>query len=183
MAAVARHTRSNARNMARRKAVRVFNDLAGEVGLKPVKLKATSFVVEALLKILDPRCRDSGRPERLRAAVSDYVASGGVLTTPLSLPAAAGAIAPSDKEQDADGDPPPPIQQHKLFEKGFQLNSKAFMLTFNSRSFTEDTWERFLGWVRDKQRSLGARRWAACLEESLAATALPGAPRVFHLHA
>ena len=184
---VASRRRANDRNLARREAVKLLNGLALEVGLKAVKVKAAAPAVETLARLLEPRCQDDGRPERLRSAVASYLASGGAFSTPVLLTPALGTLAQGPEQPDVDGDVPPPILRHKLFERGFQLNSKAFMLMSNSRLFTEGTWPAFLAWVRDKRRSLGARRWAACLEESQHAAPPPGTTtarlRVFHAHA
>ena len=65
----ARATRSNARNLRRRETVKLLNGLAAEVGLKAVPVKAAAPAVEALVRLLEARCQDNGRPERLRSAV------------------------------------------------------------------------------------------------------------------
>ena len=83
---------------------------------------------------------------------------------------------------------PPALQRHRLLESGFRVKSKAFMMTFNNRGFTPDTWSLFRTWVLERRAALGARRWAACLEESLDAAPRDGKDdgagrKVFHLHA
>ncbi len=179
-----RDATSNERGRRRREAVKLLNVLAVEVGLKPLLTKAAAPDVEARVRLLDPRCQTDGRPERLRAAVEDYLAGGGKFSVPLLL--ASAAVPPStDTPCDADGDAPPPVARHRLLDDGFRLKSKAFMLTYNSRSFVRATWPVFLKWVKERRRALGARRWAACLEESLNAQhgGCAGAPKVFHAHA
>ena len=127
---------SNARTLRRRGAVRLLNGLAEELGAKPVKLKAPSIAVEALVRVLDPRCQTDGFPARLRSAVTKYLDNGGKFSAPL-LPATAAAAATVEGTMcDTDGDAPPPLTRHRLLEDGFRLESKAFTLTYNSRSFS-----------------------------------------------
>ncbi len=73
---VASRRRANDRNLARREAVKLLNGLALEVGLKAVKVKAAAPAVETLARLLEPRCQDDGRPERLRSAVASYARTG-----------------------------------------------------------------------------------------------------------
>ena len=80
---------SNERGRRRREAVKLLNALAAEVGLKPLLAKAAAPDVEARVRLLDPRCQTDGRPERLRAAVEDYLAGGGKFSVPLLLASAA----------------------------------------------------------------------------------------------
>ena len=119
-----------------------------------------------------------------------YLDNGGhfstaVLPASSALPASSSGATASEEACDADCDPPPPLERHRLLEPGFRLNSKAFMLTFNSRSFVVETWPVFRSWVLDKRRELGARRWSACVEEP--GHAQPGThshpATVYHLHA
>ena len=60
----------NKRGRQRRDAVLLLNGLAGEVGAKPVRLKAAAGVVEKLARLLDTRCQAGDLPDRLRAAVT-----------------------------------------------------------------------------------------------------------------
>ena len=69
---------------------------------------------------------------------------------------------------------------HAAIRFGYRLQSKAFMLTYNSRSFSVTTWRSFRDFVEAKAKSLGARAWSACLEQSLHSSA---AGAVFHMHA
>ena len=155
---------SNARSLRRREAVSLLNGLAVEVGLKKVPVKALASRVEALVRLLDPRCQAGALPARLRSAVGVYLGNGGAFAAAV-LPACARAAAAEDAHCDADGDAPPPMARHRLLEAGFRLESKAFMLTFNSGSFVRETWPVFLEWVKERRGALGARRWAACITE------------------
>lgn len=153
---------SNERSKQRRASIGLMNDLAAEVGVNSISRKSSALGVEKLVRLLDPRCQDGDLPARLRAAVESYLDNGGKFLSsivPLA-PAAAGT------EGDVDPEAPPVIERHRLLEAGFRLRSKAFMLTYNNKAFTQATWAAFEAWVRERCRSLGARRWAACIETS-----------------
>ena len=165
----------NARNLRRRSAVGLLNVLAEEVGVKNVPVKSSSSLVEKLARRLEPRCQSGDLLGRLRAAVAKFLDNGGKFSTPVLRDD--GTAVATDDADDADGDAPPPLQRHRLFKPGFQLNTKAFMLTFNSESFTESDWPQFRKWVKDKRGELGARRWAACLEVSEHASGSGDAPQ------
>ena len=179
---------SNARCRERRQAVTLLNGLATELGLRAIGAKAAAAQVEALVRLLDKRCQTDGRPERLREAVAKYLDNGGRFSVPLLPAPTATTASASTMPGDADGDAPPPLARHRLLDEGFRLESKAFMLTYNSRAFAQATWPLFLAWVKERRRELGARRWAACFEESLnaqqpSAAGADGAPTVYHAHA
>ena len=147
--------RSNNRQAQRRAAVRLLNELATEVGVPKVSVKAGSENVLTMVRALDRRCSDSDRSERLRAVLESYVQNGGQLPVKLRPQPEAG-----DNAQPA----PVLLQRHRVLDEGFRLQSKAFMLTFNSKEFTAGTWQPFRTWVKAKARKLHARHWAACLE-------------------
>ena len=54
-------------------------------------------------------------------------------------------------------------------KRAFRLKSKAFLLTFNSASFTDSKllWETFLSWVEQRQADSQATYWSAAMERSL----------------
>ena len=190
---------SNARSLARRDSLKLLNALAEELGLRPVLVKSSAPKVEALVRRLEARCQSSAHLSRLSEAVALYAHNGGIFSVPLLASASAATAVAEDVLDDADGEraPPllddddgegaPPLARHRVLDEGFRLNSRAFMLTYNSRSFSAATWPVYLKWVKERRRSLGARRWAACFEESLNAAGLGhmggGAPAVFHAHA
>ena len=62
--------------------------------------------------------------------------------------------------------------------KAHGFKSKAFMLTYNSRSFTTEVWEAFRSFARDLAKQLGARAWSACVELST-----KGQQTTVHTHA
>ncbi len=182
---------SNERSLARRSAVKLLNGLAAELGFRQVPLKSAAGRVEALVRLLEPRCQCGDYPARLATAVADYVGNGGVFSVPvLTAPTASPADAAEDRTDVPGGDAGGtfPVARHRVLDEGFRLESKAFMLTYNSRTFTTETSSLFLKWVKERRRALGARRWAACLEESLHAAPVPAAaggsaPAVYHGHA
>ena len=177
---------ANARSLARRGAVKLLNCLAQELGVQPVPVKSRAARVEALVRLLERRCQSDGYPRRLSAAASQYVDNGGVFSAPLLVAAPATVAAAEEGSGDADSEAAQPLVKHRVLDEGFRLQSKAFMLTYNSRSFSTTTWPVFLKWVKERRWTLGARRWAACLEESLNSEQDPagsGALAVYHLHA
>ena len=58
------------------------------------------------------------------------------------------------------------VPHHQVLLTTFELKSKAFMLTYNSRSFKVEDWGRFLLFVKKLRKALGARAYAASLEQS-----------------
>ena len=147
-------------------------------------------------------CRDHLRNSKLSAPPghddqqsvgTGYVKNCGQYSAPV-LPLTAGDAAPAvpgaseAAAETDDSERPPALQRHRLLDNGFRLQSKAFMLTFHSRGLTDKTWPLFRAWVLERRAALGARRWAACLEESMGAAAAVGSDgavcgKVFHLHA
>ena len=163
----------NERSLARRAAIALLNGLAESVGVRKVPKKSAASTVEALVRRLEPRCQADGLPERLREAVERFLQNGGTLTA---------AVLPPEEHGGADEGAPPPVSRHRLLEPGFRIKSKAFMMTFNNKEFSDETWPAFLAWTKRRRQELGARRWAACWEESENATAA-GGRKVFHFHA
>ena len=164
-----RARRSNRRQTQRRTAVTELNGLAHEFGLEPVPVKAPCDVVENLVRALDKQDLDHEFALQLREAAELYVSNGGRFAAqlgPIPEPATSGALAQ--------------LQRHRVLQGGFTLKSKAFMLTYNNRAFSPDTWTEFLPWVVARADEMGARRWAACLEKSEHARA---GRDVYHTHA
>ena len=191
-----RDVKKASRQKLRREAVKALNKLAEDLQL-PVALVAStnakSAKVEALVLKLEPRCQHGEFPVRLRAAVTQWRDNGGFLARNI-LPAESHAdrdVLPA--ESNTVHEMPPaessaePLTQtclvrHKVLEAGFILKSRAFMLTFNNRSWTRDTWGPFREWVKGLQPSFGFRAWAACLEVSEHAAGRR-AVEVVHCHA
>jgi len=173
----------NTRGKARRDALESLNAIASELGVSTVPLKASSKKVEKLLKKLDKRAGDDEIAQRIRAAAHIWTANGGQLQVAL-LP-----VGREVRDADAEGFQPAaaPIPAHKVLLPEYRLESKAFMLTCNSRSFTADTWARFARFIQTTARRIGAAAWAACLEETLTPSSIPlrggEARQVYHVHA
>ena len=67
-------------------------------------------------------------------------------------------------------------------ERKFELNSSAFLLTFNSKILTPASFDFFVrDYVKAKIDELKVRNWTACVEESLNCEEIPGQRR-FHFH-
>ena len=156
--------KSNARKAARKAALRQLNDLAEELGLNPVSLKrARAAEVEQLARSLQMRQLSADHAARLRASLAAWVANGGRLSAEVL------------DVDDPDAQPQRPLDGHRVLARGYRLESKAFMLTYNSELITADVWPSFETFTSDSARRLGARAWAACLETSQT-------PGRYHLH-
>ena len=59
------------------------------------------------------------------------------------------------------------VPHHKVLLQNFEMNSKAFMLTYNGANITEHSFDAFRTFVINLKTKFGARAWAACLEASL----------------
>ena len=189
--AAAKRTRlnafSNERSLARRAAVKLLNGLAAELGLRQVPLKSAAPRVEALVRLLEPRCQHDAYPARLAAAVGAYVGNSCVFSAPVlaaTTASAAEAAVDTTDVPGGDGAGTLPSARHRVLDGGGRLQSNAFMLTYNNRSVTTAAWPLFLQWVEERRRALGARRWAACFEELLhahgAVRRWPGRPARRH---
>ena len=169
-----RDQRKASRQKLRRAAVQDLNKLADDLQLPIPHLSpklAKHAEVERLVQKLEPRCQQGDLPARLRAAVTQWRDNGGVLTRDI-LPVDSGIVPKAETS----------LLRHKVLEGGYILKSRAFMLTFNKRTWTRNTWGPFLQWVKDLQRPLGFHAWSACLEVSMHAAG-DGAAEVVHCHA
>ena len=183
---------ANRRQALRRDAIRELNQLCDELMHGALRVPAKSVLstdpkVERLVRCLEPRCQSAELAARLRAAVQTWVDNAGSLSRALVPEAADPAEAPprdegADTESDAEREPMAAIPKHRVLQPGYILKTKAFMLTYNSESFTARSWPAFRRCIKGWRRLFGARWWAACLEESLHAQG-PGPASRFHLHA
>jgi len=124
-----------------------------------------SSEVETLVRRLESRPQNAAQHARLRTAVELWVANGGRFTVPLA-------------DLDDSEAPPSNLRLHRILAPNFELQSKAFMLTYNSDLFTKETWSAFREFVEKLKKTYGARAWSACLELSLHA-----AVEKYHTHA
>ena len=159
----------NTRRHARRAACRSLNELARKLHVSASNLvdakNAAATEVEDLVKLVEKRVQTDADVASLRSVVETYVANGGVFKAPL--------LDPEDVL-------PAKVGGHRILKPGFELKSKAFMLTYNSFSFSPATWDSFLSYMKELRQKLGARAWSACLEQSLHADS--GAADRYHLH-
>ena len=180
---------SNLKRAQRRKAVKVFNDLADELSLGGDRLypkEVDKSQLETQLRLLNRRCTANPLHARFDQAVRQFVDNAGTLPEGVTLansqgtPAATllfdddGQALPGSAEQTM-------VPRHKVLKAGFRLRSKAFMLTHNSRSFTRATWNAYRNWTQALAVRYGATAWAACLEESENASG-GGVVTVYHVH-
>ena len=77
----------------------------------------------------------------------------------------------------------PPLGMHEVLKKGYNLESRAFMMTYNSKDFSRSTWERLPVWTRRLAKKIGASKWAACLELTMKPSRRPqDGEEMFHFH-
>ena len=187
------------RQIKRRSALKLLNDLTAELdlGVAPLRSKETSSqVITKRVRLLETRCQEGTLPRRLRMAVEQFANNGGKLGRAIVPALGATASAPGGRDVadnqrgnepatealDQDDVRPPHVGFHRVLDASFLLDSKAFMLTYNSRKFTPADWPAF----REKMRSLHAtfksKAWAANQEESVNASNTDG-KKVYHMHA
>lgn len=187
------------RQMLRRVAIKMLNDLVAELdlGVEPLRQKETSpLAITKRVRLLEPRCQEGELPRRLRRAVEQYANNGGKLGRAV-LPAPEEAEQAHAGSVDASSEPVStlvdegdaevaaarsPIELHRVLDASFVLRSKAFMLTYNSRKFTPASWIVFRGTMRRLHFAFKSKAWAANQEESLNAAGA-GDSKVYHMHA
>ena len=189
LAEEARVVRANARKKCRRNTLNKLNVLGEEAGVQAISFDAASDKkVSSFIRQLGRRCgSDCGKLRRVRALLLEWQANGGALIGTV-LPELPGA--PED-EPDHDGHEdgvvslePPVVDRHALLTAGYRLQTKAFMLTYNSKDFNLNTWTRFRSFIKASVKRFGATEWSACLEETLGAKPSLATPRdVYHFHA
>ena len=188
------------RQTSRRAAIKVLNELAADLdlGVEPLRQKETSpLAITKRVRLLEPRCQAGELPGRLRRAVEQFVNNGGrlgraVLPAPEMVEQALAVSGDANSEPLStivdEGDAevaaaPSPIGLHRVLDTSFLLQSKAFMLTYNSRKFTPATWTVFCGSIRNLHFAFKSKAWAANQEESLNAKSSEGGSKVYHMHA
>ena len=173
---------ANERLANRRSALRILNGVVGQLGRSILRVEVKDPKAEScnkLFRFLARRELDPAMAATCRDVIVLYVDNGGKLPENVSLSTAGVGLVSAE-------DATAPVPRHKVLKSSFCLDSRSFMLTCNSTTFTPDTWSEFKAWVEEFARAQGARAWAACLEESLEASAahfaVPGGKR-HHLHA
>ena len=104
---------------------------------------AAAAEVERTIYVVQARCRTAELLARLRAVVDRWVANGGKLQAEL---------APA-----VDLETPSALAKHKVLLPEFEIKSKAFMLTYNSRSVQKEMWPAFRDFVSGLKGRIGAR--------------------------
>ena len=174
-----RESRKTTRTGLRRAAVKEINRLLKDLSLDELLLTPKSVEVNALgraLRVLEKRCVDRAG---LRAAVEKWCSNGGKLPGGITLAEDAVEAMSDDEENN------PLVPGHRVLKATYELKSKAFMLTYNSRAFTPETWSNFRSFIEALHAKLGSRAYAACMEESLhqALGAGNSAQKRYHAHA
>ena len=159
----------NLRKDRRTQACRSLNELAAELSASSAQVPVRDVVgsdVERLVRRLQTRARSTAHLARLRDAAKLYLDNGGRFSVALEEP---------------DEEAPPAVPRHRVLQSAFELNSKAFMLTYNGLLIVPALWTAFRDFVVGLKDRFGARGWAACLEQSLHASG--GVTDRHHLHA
>ena len=173
---------ANARLEKRRGALRVLNDVVATLGFPSlrvdVKAAPTNQSLNKLFRFLGRRELDAPVALGCRHAIVSFTDNGGKLPDNVALSPEGALVTAEDTSATVPG--------HKVLVSSFRLHSRAFMVTYNSVSFTLDTWRDFKAWAQAFARKYGARAWAACFEESLHAAPSSGAlasGKRYHGHA
>ena len=175
---------ANVRLSKRRQALRSLNEIAKGLNLERLMVSAKDPDASALARLLRCLARrefEAAVAQKCRDAVRLFITHGGQLPEGLSLVEEDSGSGLSVPPEDL-----PVVPRHKVLANGFRLHSRAFMVTFNSTMFTLATWPDFKKWAKQFAGVHGARAWAACLEESLHASAEASAAqgtKRFHTHA
>ena len=162
--------KANARQSKRRQAIASLNTLATTVGygVEPLAFKTAGHEdVEKRVRALQRRCLSDELHEELLAASKLYTENGGRFSVPINDPM-------QDHVREV-----PLVAKHRVLVGDFRLASQAFMLTYHSQAFTEDTWPLFLAFVKGRLPRLGCRAWSACMEKGTEARTVDK----YHFHA
>ena len=192
----ARIARANDRGKSRHAAVKEMNRVAKDAAVAPVNVKAPWKVVERLIKTLQARSLAHDGRARLLAAARRWQTNGGKLDGRLVLTrgvsgaegnAVGGAAVPTQEEAAADV---VLLAKHKILLSSFRLESRAFMLTYNSRDLSPAAWESLLAFTEEKSRRFNASAFGVCMEITLHPSntrgvqpgGAGGAGTVYHAH-
>ena len=161
----------NARGLARRAALQKLNGVVSGLDMEALRINTKSQDPQVLLKLwrfLARRELEQPLAQQCRQAVEAFLANGGQLPDGFTVCAERNGVAMPEEGS-------PVVPRHKVLRSSFRLQSRAFMVTYNSLAFTLATWAPFLQWVQTFAVKNGARAWAACLGESNKAAAGHGA--------
>lgn len=163
----------------RERAVRELNSIASKLGVPETTCRPSSH---DMVKLWEGVCAAAGpeHHEALEAARATWLEHHG-----------GGDLQQALLHVDGSDDSSDLLENHRTLTEaralgnagkktGFRLQSKAFLLTFNSSSFDagDALWEEFLAWVRNQAATYGATEWSAALERSLSSST----PGRVHFH-
>ena len=161
----------DARRAGRSEAVKSFNELAAQLELPrlPCRLSGKQMAVfwRNLCEAAQPEHHDG-----MLLARAQWAESGGE-DLPVDLIQARVDEDIADQHYIENHQPLEELLPHRKTKRGgktaFRFRSKAFLLTFNSITFTEskELWDNFLVWVGGQVEAFKATQWSASLERSL----------------
>ena len=94
---------------------------------------------ERVLRLLERRCVEAQHKTRLREAVEKWVDNSRMLPDGVRLAADGSALEATPNGAETSS----LVPQHEVLIATYELKSQAFMLTYNSTSFTRGTWPKF----------------------------------------
>ena len=167
----------NVRRAARESAVRDLNVAAKDLGVDPIPVRATGDTVARLYSRLLEAGLGPLEPQVVGARRCWEENGGAALATDAPLEPRVTGTATQDaggsRAEEDDGLPAErtDLDAHtqKIPGRDFRLCSKAFMLTFNNKSwsYSKALWKEFRGWVAAKSLAQRASYWSATLEDAL----------------
>lgn len=154
-----------ARRSKRDTAVALFNELAAECGAEPVDYRPSAADLKELFKKLLHDLSDESL-DKLREARETWCSNGGADLPEIVRPTLADG---SDGTGVVVGHRTLQQAFYNNLKGSFRLQSKAFMMTFNSLEFeaTEALWTRFVEWVKDRCKKFRAKFWSCTMEKSI----------------
>ena len=161
--------------------MRSLNAVATEVGVDAIPLRASVEEVRGLYRAV--RSVANG-PAKLTVsqAKDSWEQNGGAVLGGSDTELETEVLGDQAPETLDDEDVVVDGHSHKpTAAKGFRLQAKAFMLTFNCLLLVHSKkfWDEFLAWVKAKAEEFRATWWSATLEQSLHSDDGPGR---IHLH-
>ena len=140
-----------ARRDSRVGAVKILNEIATSVGVEGVLTRASASKVQALYEKLCVHVSGDDIA-KLAAAHDQWTDNGGGGDLPLDMLPDLHTDMNDEDVQSTDMLPGHRVLQQSLYDatKAFRLKARAFMLTFNCRTFTVRLalWDAFSAWVK-----------------------------------
>ena len=158
-------TDKTVRRAGRDEAVACFNSLADSCGVEEVGYRPKAAEVQALFGQL-LACLSDDDLDKFREAREKWCSNGGC-----ELPQVTRQRSGEGGNEDGTLAGHRTLQQefYKTKKGAFRLQSKAFMMTFNSILFvaSAEFWVEFVDWVKDRCQTFGAKFWSCTMELSL----------------